>query len=236
MRPREAARALEHSRHHGGSDAGADHIAGYGLMGLAFDSGHIVAFRCFTTSSIGPPYRSIWHRHPDGRWVIHTNVEPARACPRYFAPALDSFHVDDIDITWSGPADVSIAAPGARLHLALRLAATPMTRLLGTVAGTLPGSLLARRHTGFLAGRLLGAGPLSLAGTAPAGHTFTIRPRALWRVVAAAAVIHGHDAGPVAVAARQAALGEFLIPTRGLFATGSVTFTPPRASGTSLPV
>jgi hypothetical protein len=226
MHPRDAARALERSRDHGGSDPLAEHMAGYGLTGLTFDAGHVIAFQRLTASSIGPPHMSIWHRHPDGRWVIHTNVEPSRACPRYFGPALDSCHVDDIELTWNGPADLSIAASRARLHLAMRLAPTPLTRVLGAAARAAPGRLLARRRTGSMAGWILNAGTLSLAGTAPAGHQFIIRPRALWRIAAAAAVIEGRDAGSVTTPAEQAALGELLIPTRGLFATGRVMFAP----------
>lgn len=227
MRPRDAVRALEQSRRHGGPPGRGEHMAGYGLMGLTFDSGDVLAFRCFTASSIGPPYRSIWHRRPDGRWVIHTNVEPSRACPRYFGPALDSYDVDDIEISWNGPSEISIAAARSRVHLALRLTATPLTRLIGAASSAAPDAILQRRGTGSLAGGLLGAGSLSLAGTAPAGHQFLIRPRAVWRVAAAAAVIDGRDAGPVHVLSQQSALGGFLIPKRGLFATGRVTFTAP---------
>ena len=225
MRPRDAVRALEHSRRHGGAPGRGEHMAGYGLMGLTFDSGDVLAFRCFTASSIGPPYRSIWHRYPDGRWVIHTNVEPSRACPRYFGPALDAYDVDDIEISWNGPSEISIAASRSRLHLALRLAASPLTRLIGAASSAAPDAILQRRRAGSVAGGILGAGSLSLAGRAPAGHQFIIRPRSLWRVAAAAAVIEGHDAGPVTVLSEQTALGEFLIPRRGLFATGRVTFT-----------
>ena len=227
MQPRDAVRALEHSRRHGGAAGRGEHMAGYGLMGLTFDSGDVLAFRCFTASSIGPPYRSIWHRRPDGRWVIHTNVEPSRGCPRYFGPALDAYDVDDIEISWNGPAEISIAAARSRLHVAMRLAATPLTRLLGAASNAAPDAILQRRRAGSVAGGILGAGSLSLAGTVPAGHQFLIRPRALWRVAAAAAVIEGRDAGPVVVMSQQAELGGFLIPRRGLFATGRVTFIGP---------
>jgi hypothetical protein len=227
MDPRQAVRSLEHSREHGGGGAAGEHMAGYGVMGLTFDSGHALAFLCLTASSIGPPYVSVWHRHPGGRWVIHTNIEPSRACPRYFGPALHAYEMDDIGITWTGPSELSIAASHARLKLALRLAATPLTRLLGVAARAAPGSVLQRRRAGAVAGRFLDAGPLSLAGSVPAGHTFIIRPRALWRVAAAAAVIEGRDAGAVMIPAEQDALGEFAIPQRGLFGTGRVTFTPP---------
>lgn len=226
MQPREAARLLELRRDAGAGRRRTERMAGYGLLGLVFESGHVLAFRRFTASSIGPPYLSIWHRHPDGRWEILTNVEPARACPRYFGPALHAYRVDEIDITWNGAAELSIVAARARLHLALRLAGSPVTRMLGVVSRAAPYALLEQRRSGAIAGHILGAGRMTLAGTAPAGHRFVIRPHALWRVAAAAAVIDGHDMGAVAVPPDQPSLGSFLIPRRGLFATGRVEFTP----------
>jgi hypothetical protein len=233
MQPRDAARMLERHRSTGpammtGAAEGwggcSERMAGYGLLGLMFESGHVLAFRRFTASSIGPPYLSIWHRHPDGRWVIHTNVEPSRACPRYFGPALDEYHVDDIDVTWNGAADLAISAVRARLHLALRLESSALTRVLGAASRAAPASVLEHHRTGAVAGRILGAGRLSLAGVTPSGHRYLIRPTGAWRVGAAAAVIDGVDAGAVMVAGSPADLGGFAIPSRGLFATGSVEF------------
>lgn len=223
MSPRDAARVLERSRRIAAAP-GVEYMVGYGLLGLTFESGDVLAFRRFTASSIGPPYLSIWHRRPDRRWVIHTNVEPSRACPRYFGPALHAFDTDDIELTWSGDAELAITVVRSRLHLALRLAATPLTRLLGAAVPAAPELLWRSRHAGRAAGRLLRTGSLSFTGRAPAGHEFVIRPRALWRIAGAAAVIDGRDAGSITTPTRQASLGEFLIPSRGLFATGRVTF------------
>lgn len=202
-----------------------EHMAGYGLIGLSFESGHVLAFRRFAASSIGPPYVSLWIRDPRGRWEIHTNVEPDRACPRYFGPALHAAHVSDIGITWQAPRELTISAPRAGIHLTLRLAASSRAALLGAVSRHAPDILLKSRRAGGLAGRMLGAGSLTLAGTAPAGHQFVIRPHALWHVAAAAAVVGGHDCGPVALPATQPSLGDFMVPLRGVFACGEVTFS-----------
>jgi hypothetical protein len=134
--------------------------------------------------------------------------------------------VDEIDITWNGAAELSITAVRARLHLALRLQGTPLTRVLGAASRAAPDSLIEQARFGAIAGNILGAGRMTLAGTAPAGQRFVIRPHALWRVSAAAAVIDGRDKGAVAVPFDQASLGGFLIPRRGLFATGRVEFAP----------
>jgi hypothetical protein len=43
---------------------------GYGVMGLPFRSGHVLGLRRFPASSIGPGYRSVWHRDPNGGWTF----------------------------------------------------------------------------------------------------------------------------------------------------------------------
>ena len=41
-------------------------VPGYGLKGLPFASGHVLAMRRFPTSSIDPACTSVWHRDPAG--------------------------------------------------------------------------------------------------------------------------------------------------------------------------
>ena len=49
-----------------------ERFTGYGVMGMPFASGHYLALRDMVASSVGPAYRAIWHRDPEGRWTIHT--------------------------------------------------------------------------------------------------------------------------------------------------------------------
>ena len=44
-----------------------DRFSGYAVIGLPFQSGHILALRRFPASTIGPGYTSVWHRDPSGR-------------------------------------------------------------------------------------------------------------------------------------------------------------------------
>ena len=46
---------------------GHEYVRGWGVFGLPFDSGHVLALRVFPQSSFGP-YRTLWHRDPEGRW------------------------------------------------------------------------------------------------------------------------------------------------------------------------
>ena len=56
-------------------------------MGVPYSGGHYLAFRDMLASSVGKPYRAIWHRDPTGRWTIFTTTDPDASCPRYFGSA-----------------------------------------------------------------------------------------------------------------------------------------------------
>ena len=70
-----------------------DGVAGYGVMAVTFDSGHILGLRNWTSTSAGTPMKSIWHRFPDGRWEF---VEEGAACPLtcsvWFGPGAPARH------------------------------------------------------------------------------------------------------------------------------------------------
>ncbi|WP_346232229.1 hypothetical protein [Parafrigoribacterium mesophilum] len=62
----------------------AENFFGYAVMGVPFASGHYLAFRHFPASSIGPGYRAVWMREPDGDWTIFADAPPEVSCLRYF--------------------------------------------------------------------------------------------------------------------------------------------------------
>ena len=229
MSPQHAAGRLE-SRRHIRSRGRSERLAGYGLMAIAFETGDIIAVRRFTASSIGPPWISIWHRDAQSRWTIHTNIEPARSCPRYFGPALHDVRVDDLEIGWRSAWEITFAARRARLYLAVRLDATPLTRALGAASRAAPDRLWRRESVtpliGLLAGRALRAGVIDLAGRTPSGHGYLMRPARVWQVRAAACVMNGCDLGGIISPEEQPRVGEFLLPARPLFAAGGVELFP----------
>jgi hypothetical protein len=65
-----------------------ERFVGYGVMGVPFTSGHLLAMRRFPASSLGVSYTSVWHRDPQGKWTFYTDVPPQLACPRYFGSAV----------------------------------------------------------------------------------------------------------------------------------------------------
>ena len=205
-----------------------EQFLGYGITGIAFTSGHIVALRRFTASSIGPPYTTIWVRDPHGRWVFHTNVEPRRSCPRYFGPLLHAARVDDIEVTWIGSSELYLAARDARLRLAIRFTADLRTRVMSSLMRVAPEGIwhddAMTRRMGAAGGRLLRVGAIRLAGRAPSGHRYHIRPTGVWRVESAAGVFGGRDIGDPVPLEHALTLGDMTIPRRSLFMTGTVSF------------
>jgi hypothetical protein len=191
----------------------------------------VLAFRRCTASAIGPPFTTLWRRDPEQRWTFHTNVDPLRSCPRYFGAALHAAVSDDIELRWTGPQAVCITARRARVELALRLVATPVTAALGAAARMLPRRVWERaevpRGFGTAAAALLRTPRLPLGGLAPCGCHYTLRPRLLWRVAAAAALIGGRDLGAAVELAQHVAVGDFELPATGLLVLGTEVFMPP---------
>jgi hypothetical protein len=218
--------------------AAADTFAGYGLMSLPLESGHLLAFRRFAYSSIGPPYIAVWLRDPAGLWTFHTNVAPGRACPRYFGPALHDVQSGEIDLVWKGSMELSLFVRHARLNITLRMQNSVATRLLSAAAALMPGPgwradwFLAA--AGGAAGCLLGTAPLVLTGRAPSGHRFDMQPHMLWRVGAAAVVLQGRDLGGITRLTQPVRLGDLEIPREALFAAGNARFQPPGAPPTAV--
>src|SRR5438093_10796541 len=90
-----------------------ERFSGYGVMGLPFRSGHILGLRRFSASSIGPGYRSVWHRAPNGRWTFYQDQPAELACTRYFGAAVDEVREGPIEIAWTGPRACAACRPRA---------------------------------------------------------------------------------------------------------------------------
>ncbi len=113
-----------------------ERFSGYGVMGLPFRSGHVLGLRRFPASSIGPGYRSVWHRDPGGRWTFYQDQPAELACTRYFGAEVDEVRQGQIEIDWTGPRRLEVRA--GDLEWATELRSTPATRLLNTMASVLP--------------------------------------------------------------------------------------------------
>lgn len=208
-----------------------ERFCGYGVMGLPFRSGDVLALRRFAASSLGPGYTSVWHRAPSGDWTFYQDVPAEQACPRFFGPRLRRSLERPIEVRWTAPDAFSVAVEGGRgLRWEVTLAAPPAVRVMNAMARAMPErwwrSPAVLRAMGAMAGRMLGAGQVALEGRAPSGQRFVANPLAAWVVGGARAWIDGVDVGAPGPLAQQERLGDFWIPQRGLFVVGRAFFEP----------
>lgn len=217
--------ALESERHPQLPPGSEERVAGYGVMGQPFASGHVLGLRRWTASSVGEQFASIWHREPNGSWHFYESAQPQFACSRWFGRGVQESVVIPIEVTWDGPTQLHVTSEG-RVDWRLTLASSPMTRAMSAMGAGMP--LAAWRSTpmlkamGAVASATLGVGKVSMTGLTANGLPFDANPLRIWRVVDATATINGDDAGPPAPLAEQARLGDFWIPQQGIFAMGRV--------------
>lgn len=202
-------------------------VAGYAVIGLPFASGHVLAHRRFPASSAGPGYTSIWHRDPAGDWTFYADVEPMKACNRAFGSEVSEFRPTRIDTTWTAPDRFTLEVPG-ELTWEIRLASTPLTRLMNAAGSLMPETLWNSEPVmstmGVLASLLLGAGKLRLTGRVPNGQHFIANPRLIWTIPESRAVINDENLGEPGPVNPQAWLADFAVPNRGLLAFANSSF------------
>jgi hypothetical protein len=208
-----------------------ERFVGYAVLGVPFTSGHVLAMRRFPATSLGEGYTSVWHRDPQGRWTIYTDVPPQLSCPRYFGSALAEAGVRDIEIAWRGPRHFTVSIEeDPHLDWHLTLAATPVTRLMNAMGSVLPDSLWHQeavlKPMGKVAGLVLRAGRLPLAGQVPNGQRFMGYPLRIWVIQSSMARMGDQDLGEVSPLPVQTRLGDFWIPQRGIFAIVHAFFEP----------
>jgi hypothetical protein len=202
-----------------------DGFSGYGVIGLPFQSGHVLTLRRFFVSSLGPAYTSIWHRDPVDRWTFYSTVAPDCSCARYFGAQVHRNVVTPINLDWTTPWTLRVQI-GVELRWQVTLHSSPMTRLFNTIAPLIPERLWRMpamlRGVGLGADAAFGTDRMNLTGRTPNGHRFVMNPRQLWLIDASTAHVSGHNVGPPGALEEQAALEDMRLPQRGLFAVTSV--------------
>jgi hypothetical protein len=205
-----------------------DRFSGYGVMGLPFVSGHVLALRRFPASSLGYGYSSVWHRDPEGRWTFWSDNSPDESCARFFGPLVERVAVAPIRIRWTGPRKFNVVVDHGAVDWKVELGEEPAAMLLNTVGSWLPESAWRSARVlqamSRLAGPLLHLGQVRLVGRAPNGQRFMSNPQRLWVVSRSCATVNGVPIGPPGALPEQVTLGEFAIPQRGVFAIGQARF------------
>jgi hypothetical protein len=203
--------------------AGHEYVRGWGVFGLPFESGHVLALRVFPEGTFGPN-RSVWHRDPQGAWTIAYDAPRAdMACPRYFGPAASSQRPATVGVTWLGPRTLRVQVPELRLTWTTSVARSARLAMLNPVMAMMPlatwrSSTLIRARQ--LVAARLGLGDLSLRGRMPSGHVGLLMPERLYLLGDTKAVLDDVDLGRPAHVTPNPRIGDVALPARGVLAFG----------------
>lgn len=209
-------------------------LSGYSVLGVSFDSGHVLALRRFTASSIGPGYASVWHRTPAGVWTFYATVRPEQACARYFGAAVDYNVLANVEVEWAAPNELRVSMADT-LDWRIRLTSSVATRLFNRIVAVWPEgvrpSSTTIRWMEWVAKATLGTGRMALTGHTPNRNPYALIPRRVWLVASSRAAWRGHDLGPCGALTAPASLAGVRIPERGLFIVGQEWFGQPTPRG-----
>lgn len=202
---------------------GHEYVRGWGVFGLPFDSGHVLALRVFPQSSFGP-YRTLWHRDPAGRWSIHADARRVEhACPRYYGPACEYVGAARIDLEWTGPRTLHVSMDDPALDWTLTAERSPLTGLLNPLSARMPLSSWRPRALVRARERLaqsLGMGRLQMSGVMPSGHSGLLMPQRMYLVNRSSAIHDGVDLGRPTRLHENPTIGGVPLPARGVLAIG----------------
>ena len=166
------------------ADGDGERFAAHGIMGLAFASGHYLALRDMSATSIGPAYRAVWHRDPGGRWSIFTNGS-AGAVPRYFGATASHRAGATHRRQWPDDHTFEVRM-GRRLDWGVTLGATPSARMMSAMGRAMParGGVAGPCSAAWVRwpSAMLRSGRIRLHGTPRTVSTFRAAPVQIWRV------------------------------------------------------
>ena len=203
---------------------GHEHYVGYAVMALPFSTGHILGLRVFPENDFSP-YKSVWHRTPDGKWSIYNHGPSLETtCPRWWGPALDHAELAPVQLEWTGPAELRVEMESPPLLWTLSLKAPLLLRVINALNSSLPLWMWKRRWQlrlqEWAARRILAMGELMFSFITPSGLHATIIPQQLYFVEESRAELDGHDLGHPVRLRRNPRIGKVPLPTRPIFVIG----------------
>jgi hypothetical protein len=202
---------------------------GFGIMGITFDSGHILALRRFPQSSVGDAYTSVWHRTPYGYWTFYADIKPEHSCSRFFGRDINRTVISPISIEVSDSNKMCIQIKEHRLNWEFNIESNLKTKLMNAISLFIPEFMWRSKVflsiLGKVASLTFKLGNINLYGIAPNGQSFIANPYRLWEVKNTKATINSISLGSVKELKPQAMLGDFKIPQQPLFVLGKAYFT-----------
>jgi hypothetical protein len=214
---------------------GHEYVKGWGVFALPFDSGHVLALRVFPENDFSP-YKTVWHRDPEGRWSIYVDGERLdTACPRYYGQVCDHVGHARIRLEWTGPMTLRISVDEPALEWTLTARQTPLLRVMNALSPRMPLSTWRSprlvRARELMAERWMGLGPIKMSGTMPSGHAGTLMPQRMYFIDETHAVLDGVDLGRATKVTPSPRIGDVPLPARGVLAIGGAAWEIPDAQG-----
>jgi hypothetical protein len=183
---------------------GHEYVKGWSVFGLPFDSGHVLALRVFPENDFSP-YRTLWHRDPQGRRSIYVDGPSAdTACPRYYGAACDHVGHAQIQLAWTGPASLRVTMDQPALEWTLTARQTPLLRAMKAISPRLP--------------RSTWRSPM---------------PQRMYFIDETTAVLDGVDLGRATHVHPNPHIGGVPLPARGVLAIGQGAWQIPDPGGTT---
>lgn len=203
---------------------GFEHARGYGVYCMPLDSGHVLALRVMLQNDFAP-YKTVWHRTPDGRWSIYYDApRPDIACPRYFGAAADTVAPATIRVKWTSPKTFEVAADGPDLKWSLSLSEPGWLKVLNALGRSMPLGLWRLRPYSKMmesvARRVMGMGKINLDGSMPSGHRGVLIPLRVLFIDGCVVTHRGQEIGRAAQIAANPRIGSLGMPRRPTFAVG----------------
>ena len=202
--------------------AGHEYVKGWAVFALPFDSGHVLALRVLPEANLDP-YRSLWHRDPEGSWAIYVDAPRGCACTRYYGAACTLTRHTRIGVEWTGPTTVHVSLDQPSVDWTFTATSDWRFDLINAVNGRLPLDtwrskvlLMARER----AAKALGLGDLQLSGLTPSGHIATLMPEQIYAINNSHAMFDGVDLGDPAHFRGNPRIGSMPLPSRGILAVG----------------
>jgi hypothetical protein len=207
---------------------GFEHVRGFGVFAAPFESGHVLALRVFPENDFAP-YKTIWHRSPEGAWSIFVDAPRHDiACPRYFGSAASLIQSAGIRLAWTGSTKLRVEMDAPRFVWDLAMTSSPILGLMNLANPRFPERV--RRSPGMLramesmADRVLGLGHVTLAGITPNGHSTMLLPERMFFLASSRAVFESVDLGQPARGGACPTIGVMNLPARPVFAIGRAYF------------
>jgi hypothetical protein len=206
-----------------------ERMKGFAVLGVTFESGHMLALRAFEETSFGPGFVAVWMREPNGDWRFFSTNDPRHSCAKYMLPEVAD--QVPIDVRWVDDRTMHVSIKAISFRWFIEFEETRRTRLMSALVSRVPKWALRTAPVSSIVSAVarkgLRLGKLRLRGEVPNGQRYHGMPRRVWRVKGSTAWAGAYNFGEMVSVAPQRRFGDFWIPARPIAIAGEVEFEAP---------